>query len=718
MFKRPGLLVLVLSLAAITRAQSAASRAGAAVERSRAALPPSAFATTPEANGSLTGIVRDSSGAALPGVSVTIVSGNVTRTSTTDASGRFRFAGIPAAVYRVRAVLSGFGAARLESVTVNPGTSTEIAMRLESGATASEAPPPIPAAPPPPPPVPKISPPPHAKPPAGDGAEEVHRVSRLYWNRWIEDREKGRVDSLPVPDPADAAVSGFADLYIDLSTLDLSAFDPGRVLALPANPILAEELSSLPRRAGLQVLPVVVGDQLELGASGRGWRKVNVDVEKLRNAPPPESTPGEAPPPPAEDAFRAAARRSSLLEDPAWNPIVLPVRGIKKGCAAIALSVWEENFDRPLDQRVFPVSVGGAPCGPVDSSALTLPSSFLGAYAARAPDYAAALHVFEMNLPSGETATRAVFVRRGDPEARVWSVDTPLSQIPDLMKPDLNDARTVSPYAFGKATTVLMDALFNTANPGAAAAWNAMKDLAASGSRPSIYARIVTASGDNLPLPLGLVDVGLGAPLGALTTIVSPMPVESFGGGALPCIDRRVIVTNQALDPLTPRPATEAAFVGNDQARAYLKSPDPTDGVLLVVFGHHGAQERLLFGQDSLLTPDVVNRRFSRSVSFLMVCGGAEAGTLSTTWLKKFNRQGIAAAVASPFEIETDRAVEFLHSVQNVLAAIPSGSSVSFSDVYFRAIQDLVDRRDPKAYESFEYVVVGDGSIPICGERP
>jgi hypothetical protein len=263
-----------------------------------------------------------------------------------------------------------------------------------------------------------------------------------------------------------------------------------------------------------------------------------------------------------------------------------------------------------------------------------------------------------------------------------------------------------------------MDSLFNTADPNAAAAWKAMKDLAASGARPVIYARIVTANGDNLPLPLGLIDIGLAAPLGALTTIVSPMPIESFGGDVLPCIDRRVIVTNQPLDPLRPRPGSETTFVGNERARSYFQPLESTDGVALVVFGHHGADERLLFSDESLLMPDVLNRVFTRSVTFLMVCGGAEAGTLSTTWLKKFNQQGIVAAVASPFEIETDRAAEFLRAVHDVLAAVPTNSFVTFNDVYSGAIQNLVDKKDPKAYEAFEYVLVGDGSVRICGEKP
>ena len=80
---------------------------------------------------------------------------------------------------------------------------------------------------------------------------------------------------------------------------------------------------------------------------------------------------------------------------------------------------------------------------------------------------------------------------------------------------------------------------------------------------------------------------------------------------------------------------------------------------------------------------------------------------------RKVRRSGIDAAVASPFEIEADTAQQFLTAVQRVLAATPATSSISLAELYAAAIKRMDEKR---AWEAFEYVVVGDGSIRLCGE--
>ena len=56
--------------------------------------------------GSLTGIVKDAAGAALPGVTVE-VSGPTVATAVTDARGTFRFVNLLPGDYTIRATLSG-----------------------------------------------------------------------------------------------------------------------------------------------------------------------------------------------------------------------------------------------------------------------------------------------------------------------------------------------------------------------------------------------------------------------------------------------------------------------------------------------------------------------------------------------------------------------------------------------------------------------------------
>src|SRR5579875_643431 len=71
---------------------------------------PPAFAQA--VSGTVSGTVSDSTGAAIPGATVQLsksVSG-LNRTTTTDASGQFRFTNVPADQYRLSATSSGFKA--------------------------------------------------------------------------------------------------------------------------------------------------------------------------------------------------------------------------------------------------------------------------------------------------------------------------------------------------------------------------------------------------------------------------------------------------------------------------------------------------------------------------------------------------------------------------------------------------------------------------------
>ncbi len=88
-----------------------------------------------ETTGSIEGVVRDNSGAVLPGVTVEATSGGTgTVTSVTDSSGQYRFPRLRPGTYSVRAALSGFRDARAASVDVSVGktTMTNLTMSLSS----------------------------------------------------------------------------------------------------------------------------------------------------------------------------------------------------------------------------------------------------------------------------------------------------------------------------------------------------------------------------------------------------------------------------------------------------------------------------------------------------------------------------------------------------------------------------------------------------------
>jgi len=88
------------------------------------ALPPSLFAQ--RTTGSLTGVVKDTTGAALPGVTVGVTGPNIvgTQTSVTNESGIYRVANLPPGDYQVNFSLSGFKGVR-KSIHVSVGAVIE-----------------------------------------------------------------------------------------------------------------------------------------------------------------------------------------------------------------------------------------------------------------------------------------------------------------------------------------------------------------------------------------------------------------------------------------------------------------------------------------------------------------------------------------------------------------------------------------------------------------
>jgi outer membrane receptor protein involved in Fe transport len=90
--------------------------------------------------GNISGVASDQTGAALPGVSVTIThtERGTMRTEVSDAQGRFRFAGLPLGVYRLEASLEGFQPTKLSNLHVEADKTLSLDVTM-SLAAATEA---------------------------------------------------------------------------------------------------------------------------------------------------------------------------------------------------------------------------------------------------------------------------------------------------------------------------------------------------------------------------------------------------------------------------------------------------------------------------------------------------------------------------------------------------------------------------------------------------
>ncbi|HJW13424.1 MAG TPA: carboxypeptidase regulatory-like domain-containing protein, partial [Thermoanaerobaculia bacterium] len=94
---------------------------------------PAAWLTAQSATGSITGNVVDTSGGGVPGAAVSIRSADTgtTRTTTSGATGAFRFLYLVPGNYSVTADLSGFSPAKIANVTVTVGGDATVRLVLE-----------------------------------------------------------------------------------------------------------------------------------------------------------------------------------------------------------------------------------------------------------------------------------------------------------------------------------------------------------------------------------------------------------------------------------------------------------------------------------------------------------------------------------------------------------------------------------------------------------
>lgn len=94
-------------------------------------------AVAQETTAAIQGTITDSSGAALPGVTVEAVSSRGQKfTTSTDSAGRYRFPSLPPGSYTVTAMLAGMEPASVKNLQATLGTSPVVDLKLRVGAVA------------------------------------------------------------------------------------------------------------------------------------------------------------------------------------------------------------------------------------------------------------------------------------------------------------------------------------------------------------------------------------------------------------------------------------------------------------------------------------------------------------------------------------------------------------------------------------------------------
>lgn len=102
-----------------------------------AIVPFSAFAQS--SNGSISGTATDSTGAFLPGVTITAVNTatGLSRTSVTNSAGHFEIPLLPPGTYSVSSELSGFQPTKYDRIVVNVGSDSTVNFKLKQGVSES-----------------------------------------------------------------------------------------------------------------------------------------------------------------------------------------------------------------------------------------------------------------------------------------------------------------------------------------------------------------------------------------------------------------------------------------------------------------------------------------------------------------------------------------------------------------------------------------------------
>ncbi len=103
-------------------------------------LLPAAILHAQIVGGAITGVVQDSTGAALPGATVTVRNAETgaTRTLTSGADGRFSAPSVPVGEYSISVARDGFAAQQRTGVSLVVGQSLDLTFRLNVGSVAQE----------------------------------------------------------------------------------------------------------------------------------------------------------------------------------------------------------------------------------------------------------------------------------------------------------------------------------------------------------------------------------------------------------------------------------------------------------------------------------------------------------------------------------------------------------------------------------------------------
>jgi hypothetical protein len=651
--------------------------------------------------------VRDSAGRVLTGM--------------TGATGEACFRGLAAGSYEVSAIRSGFQS-KVEQVTVGPGQT--LVVRIELPTYVDE---PITV--------------------TGSSDREVASAGPA-WNTWAQDAEE---------EPADPAVrlsvGGQYDFYLELSRLADTRIG---VLAVTPEQRFIDQLRAKfldgKTKVDLIARPTVIGRAVSLQTSqvpahwsqdewseAAGGGRIDFEVRLAPLFEPRREPFGRSQP---SDADRDAARAGGIR---------FRVRAERRGCAAIAVSIWDGAHDRLIDQVVHVLTVGDAVCYTRRASQVARRSLLDLLEERELESRLGTLNVFEVD-PGGPRGERTVFEYvSAEPSAPCdrFEWERPVLLTRDLLDNPhfsglLYSARTQDLLGYAKAALYLRKKLFPTRDDDACGGRAALSAIQAHSDqrRRAIEVRSVDLDNNDVFLPLNLLlalrDEGLREPFFSQPPrLLQRLPLQTFGAGTRCIRDWTFVLPSKLVagSPEIALPAPVARYVGEAPKRSledlleFLdrmaeRDEDDASPVGLVVLSHHHAGVL----RDAVTSLDLDWTDFSEvrvpegSVAVFSACAVGDLAR-SPALVATLSKIGFDAIIVSPFPVaESFGAAVATRFSELVVEARATAGTTRVGDLFdeaaaWAASELSVATGSRSAGMPLEFVFAGDSEVAVCGRE-
>lgn len=655
----------------------------------------------------VSGIVTDPALAPVPNAMVTAESSTGKTSARTDDNGRFTFQ-LSSGNYHLEFASPGFAKAS-EDLSVKGNTSYTIEAPLAVGAVSQEV---------------EVS------------AEAAPTRQGLWWNSWITRRgfaENSRITGLTSKQKY--------SFYLELSGIPKRDQDNGEA-SVELDKALLQRLTELladdVQETTLFIRVSVIGRAavLSTGASSVsrwssvGWQPtsgstssaaLDVDLTRLLPSLRPSSTGDETTSDPI--AYRGGAVRFGI-------------DAVSRGCAVVAISIWDETRSVPLDHLVRALGVDGqAGCTADIGERQTSPTLYSEASRGITPDVS--LHAFEFTLNGAKHSASFMVLKNpiAPCESYNWDSDATITELVlgnESFKGDLDLARNTDGVYSSLGEQITNTVFSSTHNTGPCGSIEALETLktAAHQKEVRMFARVSDENGALVIAPLGLMamfeqggkrvfehDIRLFQPIAKQTlsetacvsgwTFVLPSDLEGVNDKTLLTPPTSLINDDRVL-------RSRDAFISKFED----VTPDIEAPSGLLLLAHHEAGVLRFSGAGDTMAFTQFKRDLGLgSIVVLSACETANL-TESTKLVGRLNQEGADALVVALFELPADFGIKLSFNFAQAVAQ-KENLPLTLEDAFKKAVDDTVKefsrfKGDRARGMGLELVLAGNPKLQIC----